>query len=226
MLQDVQIQDPLFYLHWFQGQGCWQSHSHILSSKYSLLPTTLPRVHHLRLDIRRNFFTGRIVKPLPREVVGSSFLEVFKRYGDVAPGAVFSGGLGSAVLRVGLNNLRGLFPHKQFCDSMACQSFKHSYPTDGGHEAWPQSRPVLPDATHIPLAGDLFHNFNSGWNPSPNPARHSQCFWSLQKTHRQLASHNYTESQGCKGPSRLLSPIHALTPELNHGTECVISISF
>lgn len=48
MLQDVQIQESLFYPQWFQGQGCWQSRRHILSSKPSLLPTTLPRVH-LRL---------------------------------------------------------------------------------------------------------------------------------------------------------------------------------
>lgn len=37
----------LFSPQWFQGQGCWQSHGHVLSSKPSLLPTTFPGEHHL-----------------------------------------------------------------------------------------------------------------------------------------------------------------------------------
>ncbi|KFQ56321.1 hypothetical protein N333_00517, partial [Nestor notabilis] len=46
-----------------------------------------------RLDIRKNFFifTERVAKHwnrLPREVVESLSLEVFKRYVDVAPGDI------------------------------------------------------------------------------------------------------------------------------------------
>lgn len=59
--------------------------------KYSLTnPSSLLTHHHLRLshqlDVTKNFFTGRVVKhkdKLPRKVVESLFLEVFKKHKDV-----------------------------------------------------------------------------------------------------------------------------------------------
>lgn len=65
-----------------------------------------------RLDIGKIFYSKGIVqnrKRLPREVVESPSLELFKRFADVAPGDRFSDELGSIWLTAGFSALRGLF---------------------------------------------------------------------------------------------------------------------
>lgn len=72
------------------------------------------------MDIKKKKITENIVKNknrLPRRVVQSSSLDIFKRY-IWHLGTWWSGGLGSVKLLVGLNYSRRFFQPKQFCDSM------------------------------------------------------------------------------------------------------------
>jgi len=64
-----------------------------------------------KLDIRKKLLSERVIMHwhrLPRQLVGSLSLEVFKNCGDVALKDLISGHGGNGLV-VGLDDLRGLF---------------------------------------------------------------------------------------------------------------------
>jgi len=86
--------------------GCKRARWHLAKTK-----NQWHNVETLRLDIRNNAFSGGVVMQrhrLPRGVVESPSLEVFKNHGDVALRDVVSG-RGGGRLVIGLDDLSGLF---------------------------------------------------------------------------------------------------------------------
>lgn len=74
-----------------------------------------------KLDVRKNFLVDKVVqhwKNLPRKVVQTPSLKTFKRHVDVVFGMCFSGDLGSAELRVGIDDHEVFLQPKWFWNSV------------------------------------------------------------------------------------------------------------
>ena len=61
---------------------------------------------------------------------------------------------------------------------------------------------------------------------TPRAAAYNQCGLQSWNYCNSQNFTEFTESQGWKRPSRSLSPTHALTPQLDHGTKCHIQYFF